>query len=62
VAAVFAKVRGDAVRASSLTEGNRGDGIGVSFTTCLSQRGDVVDVDAQSKALHGAGLQVTLLR
>ena len=46
VAAVFAQMNGNAIGASLLSDKRRLNRIGISRTTSITQRGDVIDVDA----------------
>src|SRR3954468_22866244 len=48
MAAIFAQVRGDAVRASVFTQRGRRDGIWLVATPRLTHRRDVIDVDVES--------------
>ena len=46
--AVLTKMRGDASAQCSLANESRGQGIGLGSATCLTNRGDVIDVDEQT--------------
>ena len=52
---IFTQVRGDAIRARVLAHGRRGDGIRYGSPTCLTQCGDVIDVDVEALVRMGSG-------